>query len=296
MRAAEALRLLDTAAPELGIRALRPLARGWDAAVFETDTGLIMKVGDDAAIGRSLTMECALLPRLAPALAPISVPTVVCHRARVPKAAHAFTLSTKVGGSPLTRPSTPAAQDALAAALAELCHRLHRIPPAELADVPFDPASRPWRQVVAARALQLEHELFVELDPPRRRRAEELLQRLDAALAAATPPSVLNHGDLTRDNVLVDDRGTITALLDFGDALMGDPAHDLRTLPDELGPDLARGVMQRYAPADDALRHRVALYARLLPLEHALFAKQAGNDDRLREALASFYADPWARL
>lgn len=46
--------------------------------------------------------------------------------------------------------------------------------------------------------------------------AQAVLDALEAWLACSTAPEVLTHGDLCAENVLVDDRGAVTAVLDWG--------------------------------------------------------------------------------
>ncbi|MGG5258283.1 aminoglycoside phosphotransferase family protein [Phycicoccus avicenniae] len=73
----------------------------------------------------------------------------------------------------------------------------------------------------------------------------------DAMTSAWTRPGVWVHGDLAPGNVLVDDEGDLTALIDLGQSGIGDPACDLviawtwcdadarRALPDAVGLDVA---------------------------------------------------------
>ncbi len=81
-----------------------------------------------------------------------------------------------------------------------------------------------------------------------------LRERLEQARAARDPrlPRGLTHGDLFRDNVLWDDRGDITALLDFESACEGTYVYDLMVtvlawcVGDALDPRLAAAMCAGY--------------------------------------------------
>jgi aminoglycoside phosphotransferase (APT) family kinase protein len=77
----------------------------------------------------------------------------------------------------------------------------------------------------------------------------------------ATAPAAVCHGDLATPNVLVDEAGRVTALLDWEDALVGDPLFDLAGWGTFVGHHERRGaVLEGYAtrarlPADAELRY-----------------------------------------
>jgi Ser/Thr protein kinase RdoA (MazF antagonist) len=55
---------------------------------------------------------------------------------------------------------------------------------------------------------------------------EHLVEQVPDFLSDAEPAGILVHGDITADHVFVDGRG-ITALIDWGDALVADRAYEL---------------------------------------------------------------------
>ena len=100
-------------------------------------------------------------------------------------------------------------------------------------------------------------------DGGRRRLVEAVLDRYDEHVAPRWPhlPAQVVHGDLNLDNVLLDDDGRISAIVDFGDI-----SHSASVA------DLAIGIasLMRGRPADDVFRvARIAAdgYASRLPLE-----------------------------
>lgn len=75
------------------------------------------------------------------------------------------------------------------------------------------------------------------------------------AIAAQTPRPSLNHGDLRLKNVFVDDRGKVTALIDWEDCQSNAPRYwDLPLALHDLGPDGRQAFLDGYGlrPGDAA--------------------------------------------
>lgn len=92
----------------------------------------------------------------------------------------------------------------------------------------------------------------------------DLLRDHLGVLDSAPSQPVLAHRDIQPRNVLVDDHGVITALLDFESAAGGDPAHDFSTIGlDWRRPGFrafTRGYREAGGPIDDAFAERVAYH------------------------------------
>jgi 4-aminobutyrate aminotransferase-like enzyme/Ser/Thr protein kinase RdoA (MazF antagonist) len=118
----------------------------------------------------------------------------------------------------------------------------------------------PWDVQYAASVRPM---LSAVTDPTLRKVTEAVLDRYDAAVAPRW--SALRcqaiHSDLTADNVLADDHGLITGIVDFGDLTYSALAADIASVLDSL-------AMSR--PGDEMFRvARLVLdgYERVLPLE-----------------------------
>jgi aminoglycoside phosphotransferase (APT) family kinase protein len=280
-------------APALELKTLELLGRGWDSESYLVDGRLVARFALTPEALGAFRMEQALLPIVAPAVAPVIVPEVELIWPGSSADPQAFALFTRIEGCPPAAPRAPVDRDALATELTGLIHRLHAVPIAALSDVPFDPPNTPWPERLEGFAVLVRRLVWPRLDPARQRRATELLTAVAGAIAEGPIALALLHGDLTTDNLRVDAGGRLTGLLDFGDALIGDPAFELRTLLSELDLDLARAVVNAY---DDSLWSRVVLYARLLPLEHVVFGLTHDDEDVVTNGLAAFYDDRFARL
>jgi aminoglycoside phosphotransferase (APT) family kinase protein len=92
-----------------------------------------------------------------------------------------------------------------------------------------------------------------------------------AALAATwTGPPVWFHGDIASGNLLVDDRGELSAVIDFGTCGVGDPACDL-VIAWTLFEGESRAEFRRLMPADDAMWARArgwALWKALITIDN----------------------------
>ena len=84
---------------------------------------------------------------------------------------------------------------------------------------------------------------------------------MDARGAAA---GVLCHADLKGEHLFVSQDGTrLTAIIDWADAAIADPAADLAGLAIWLGPEFVREVLRTYdGPADEGTYHRAVFLAR----------------------------------
>ena len=84
------------------------------------------------------------------------------------------------------------------------------------------------------------------------------------AEARSKPAVVLCHGDIKGEHLFVSEDGTrLTAIIDWADARLCDPAADLAGLAIWLGPAFVRDVLASYAgPADEGTYHRAIFRAR----------------------------------
>tara|TARA_B110000263_G_scaffold248542_1_gene263700 strand:- start:920 stop:1840 length:921 start_codon:yes stop_codon:yes gene_type:complete len=81
---------------------------------------------------------------------------------------------------------------------------------------------------------------------------------------------VLLHGDLSAEHILVDDDINISGVIDFGDAMIADPALDLAGVRWAYGRRLLAQVLKTYTAngcvVDDDFLKRVEFYWKMVPL------------------------------
>jgi aminoglycoside phosphotransferase (APT) family kinase protein len=114
------------------------------------------------------------------------------------------------------------------------------------------------------------------------------------AFLDADPPDpadhlVFTHDDLGIEHVLVDpDTGRITGVLDWGDAAVADPAHDLGLVLRDLGRPALEAALVTYGAAPDGaapLRQRIDFHARCALLEDLAHGLDTGRDAYVEKSL-----------
>jgi aminoglycoside phosphotransferase (APT) family kinase protein len=202
---------------DLAGRAISGVANGWDNVIFRLDDDLAVRLPRRAAAARLIEHEQRWLPDLALKL-PLPVPSPV--RVGAPGRGYPWRWSVTrwFDGSPLAA-NPPVSRRDIAEQLGGFLAALHQ--PAPLAA-----PQNPFRGVALdARAVLFHEHLARVTDIVDAERLRWLWDRALAAEAWPGPPVWL-HGDLHPANVVVD-RGSIQAVIDFGDLTAGDPATDM---------------------------------------------------------------------
>lgn len=232
---------------------MKPLGAGLDHRVYAVGDALIARFGEGAST------EAPLLAAIAPLL-PLPVPVPIAIDAEA-----GCLVLPRVPGTPLL--DVPrAGRRAYAAQLLAFADALHALNPG--VDVRADDlAPEDWLVEAQRTWVAVRGEV-----PASRREAVEVV--LAGAAPAPTTRRVLIHGDLGAEHVLVD-AGRITGVIDWGDAVIGDPALDLGRLMRDLGPIAGGGKRTRF-------------YAICTALEDLAFGLEAGGRDSYRtNALAA---------
>jgi aminoglycoside phosphotransferase (APT) family kinase protein len=115
------------------------------------------------------------------------------------------------------------------------------------------------------------------------------LLSLMAGARAARPPEerCLTHGDLYCRHLILDDESELTAIIDWGDVHVGDPAVDL-FLVETFLPPAAREVFERtYGTIDEDTRRLARMRAVYHTTSVLLYALDIGDAHLQREALVS---------
>lgn len=267
--------------PELRLEWLRPLAEGWDNAVWVVDERYAFRFPRREVAIRGVELELAILPKLAPLL-PLPIPDPIFQGRPAEGYPWPFFGSELLPG----RETCDAELDdearlEVALQLAGFLRTLHGLEPDEALPVDVDSRADMTRRVPMAR------EQLGELDrlgiwhaPPEVARILETAELLvPAELSAAV------HGDLHFRHVLVE--GTrVTGVIDWGDLCRSDPAIDLHLLWSFLPPAARPPFLEAYGPISDEqlLRARVLAFSVCAAL--ALYAHAENLPGVQREALA----------
>lgn len=248
--------LLRAAAPRLADLSLSLFAEGWDNAMWRLGTDLVVRLPRRSLAVPLITNEQRALPEIGPPLEELGIRTPVPVLAGAPNDVfpRPWSVIPWIDGSNALAFSR-VENSSWAPRLAEALRALHAPAPD---DAPVNP--------VRGRDLTTrDGSMRPRLDALSTRSA--LRAAWDEGLAAA--PSVEQvwiHGDLHPGNILVRE-GSLTALIDFGDVTVGDPAYDLASawmLFDASGREAFRAATgSRY---DDATWVRARAWAAYIAL------------------------------
>ena len=239
-----ARRLLADQHPDLAQLPLEPLDSGWDNVIFRLGSELTVRIPRREVAAGLVSNEQIWLPKLAPNL-PIPVPAPL--RVGVPTDYYPWGWSVLPwfeGACADEQPPAPTEADRVA----EFLVALHQPAPASAPRNPVRGIPLRLREPNTLERLERLREKTDLITP-------QLLSIWEAALAA--PDSTERrwlHGDVHAQNVLVDEHGTISAVIDWGDITAGDVATDLAgiwALFDDA--EDRNRILARYAPDNATL-------------------------------------------
>jgi aminoglycoside 2''-phosphotransferase len=238
---------------------IKLLGHGTDSAAFRVDRDWVVRFPLVAEAQRTLRLELALLPMLAPSL-PVAVP----HPEHVGQDAAGrliFSAYRAIDGEPLsdaTLRALPArARERALDELSALLAAIHGFPltRARAAGVSFELYKGAYHDQQDTLLDDLDR-LLTAAD-----RAAIKRQRTAFARAAREQPQtpVLLHADIKPAHLLHDPvTGALTGLIDWGDASLGHPDFDLAIIGAFCGPETIEHLLAR-RPATHAARAREIL-------------------------------------
>jgi aminoglycoside phosphotransferase (APT) family kinase protein len=276
---------LRAAFPGLEIEALGYLAQGWDSTVFAVNGTYVFRFPKRAGVDATLQKEIRLLPALLPVL-PVPIPEFAFVSG--PSASYAWHVvgyRTLPGMPADEREWRPDGIRAVAPVLAAFLRALHTFPRGraiELGAPSYTPKAWLDRHAALYRRARDVGQPLVPAGVFRRFVTDWERMLADGALIDFE--STLIHGDLAMEHVLVDDDGRLSGVIDFGDAMVADPALDFAGFPEEL----AQAVLDLYTD-DPSVRHgiwaRRVLYLRAGPLHAITAGDELGRGDLIRSGI-----------
>lgn len=265
--------------PRLRLRSIVELGSGLDNVAYDVNGELVVRQRRDPDLVRRSTgvrREAALLTAVA-AWSTLPVPEIVF----VDESAGVISHHLLPGRPLLDRPDVDPAR--LAPALGSFLSRLHRVPPEDLAglvdhdDAPpqawLEETSIAYREIASyvAAADQSRIEDFLATPPP-----------------PESPAVVFCHNDLGAEHLLVGgEPASVTGVIDWTDAALADPAHDLARPYRDLGPAAFEVLLAHYdQQLDPATLARTQFFARCALVEDLAFGLSTG-DRRYSDAASS---------
>lgn len=259
---------------------LAPLGSGWEFDTFVTTDGWVFRFPRRAEVEQLFEREQPVLDLVRSALPPsVAVPRVEVAEHRIPEFPYRIARHRLIRGVAADEVRA-GLRASLARTIAEALWAVHSVP---------EPTAR------AAGVVELDREERGRIEwmergsrgvfalsgsDPGLDRALTWLTRLEDPLRRLEAPLRLIHHDLSPEHLLADaGTGRLVGILDWTDAIIGDPARDFVPLVTFGGWGFADQVLARYPHAIDAgFRDRLRFMARLLPLMWLGHAQLRGDD------------------
>jgi aminoglycoside phosphotransferase (APT) family kinase protein len=259
MDPAAASNILVAQFPSLSPARVRPLGEGCDFIVFEVNDRWVVRFPKTDEAEAQLDLERRLLPLLAAELC-VPVPRMRFVGQPSDDFGRTFSGYDRLPGEPAIRmdPET-VLSDALVSTLGQFLSELHAFP-VEVAvrmGIPEQSAASLIREVRDDAVGDLAYVREVSPDAP----VDGWRAFLERGVEGGGDRVALIHNDLAAEHVLVDpDRGTVTGVIDWSDAAIGDPVADFAGFFHWGGERLVDAVLTNYSGRLDAAALRRARY------------------------------------
>lgn len=280
-------RVVGTQFPELALDSLRLIGEGWDNSVWLVDERWIFRFPRREVAVRPGELQVELLPVLGPLL-PLPVPQPVfvgrpSEDFRWPFFGTPFLPGREVADVPLGDEDRARAALPLATFLRALhSPELLELPGVELLSV--DPMGRANMGLRVPRT----RERLAELRELGLWEAPAEVEEILAAAERVPPPADLAvvHGDLHLRHLLVADDGRPTAVIDWDDLCLAEPAVDLMLYWTFLPPAARPAFVSGYGPIGEERLLRARVLAIFLCGSLAVYGHHEGLPGLTRESIA----------
>jgi|TARA_B100000315_G_C14592105_1_gene596484 aminoglycoside 2''-phosphotransferase len=275
--------------PDLGIRTLTALGEGWNSNAYLVNEEWVFRFPKRKDVEKNLQRELALLPELSQhlpvalpqfaftALAPVSFPFIYAGYQKMP------------GAFAWDVPNDDLDQGAIAHSFAEVLMALHAFPPDRALDLGCEEEYTPFTGATRQRVA----EEFAKIPPwPKHREYQERLHRyldsVDISSLGAPERFLVIHGDLLPDHLLLPQSlDRISAIIDWGEVKVGDPAAEFAGLYYWLGRDFVDSVLHHYRLAyDPAMLERARFIALAVGIGDVWYGIDANLPAYLKVGLA----------
>jgi len=174
----------------------------------------------------------------------------------------------------------------LGAALGSFLAALHAFPvPRATRFTRADPESQGWLEQQEELRERSAREVYPLLEPDERTRADRVFEEYFSSVDDIS--LALVHGDLGPDHVLCSTH-TVTGVIDWSDATIGDPAIDLAWPTHATPREFAEALLEAYGPDSAGPSERSPYYYRVAHLHEVLHALDHDDAALLEHGLRAF--------
>lgn len=275
----EIKKIILSCRPEWTLDSLRYLGEGDSCTVYVADDEWIFRFAKHDAARKSLQRESCLLPKLAAQITlRLPAPQLSCleNDAKSSFIAYPF-----LRGAVLSPERYAALDDESKTLCAEQAARF--LNELHSTDVRMGERCGVLANDYAAQYSSLRQSarknLFAVLDEPERLFIERVLDSYLDSAADFRP--VLLHGDLSPDHFIFDEQARrISAVIDFGDVMIGDAAWDFVWIYENYGLDFLSRMLPEYLESDKfALLRRIFQFSLLEAIEWIAACQTKGGAD-----------------
>ena len=269
----------------------RVYPRGQNSGVITVNDAIIFRFPRHPQAVEEMEREIAILRAIQGRL-PIPIPNPTYFSPDTHAVGRAFMGYEKLPGKPLYKEMLESVDgedivQQLATQLATFLFALHTTPPDIFPiSLPVANSRETWVDLYA----RIRASLFSHMRPDAREQVAAHFERYlkDPHQFAFTP--TLIHGDFGPGNILYDAKArTISGIIDFSSAGLGDPATDIAALlsPAGYGLDFVRRFSAIY-PDLGTLIERTHFYIGTFALQEALFGIEQGDNDAFERGIAAY--------
>ena len=243
-----------------GIAPLKRLDSGVSSLVVESSSGIVFRLGKNEAVAASYDREAQVLFRVRPYL-DLPVPNPKWRAPPSRQALYGVFGYPKLAGVPLHRGHLETLDwHRIADDIAGFLRQLHNSPVEQFVDLDLPVFHSRPEALIQMQPHVLPH-LETALSSDEYCKARRWWDAFLADERMQDYEPVLIHGDPFYANILLDEATSkVTAVIDFENATLGDPAQDL-AVQHHLGQEFAEAVMAAYTQAgcgcDGLFEHRV---------------------------------------
>ena len=234
--------------PEIAGLPVTFLGAGTDHLAFDAGGRFVFRVPRSADAASSSESERRLTSLLAPRL-PLAIPLfrfVIGPTERLPFGASGYA---RLPGAPaIGQAIEPSRRRSVARTLGAFLRVLHDVEVSVAAGAGVPPDDDPTLEAWSGQAVE-DVAVAVRLGAIDPDEAASLTRYLGAPAAARYVPSLV-HGDLAAEHVLLDADGTVSGVIDWSDAMIGDRALDLAGLLHWGGEAMLSEALETYGACD----------------------------------------------
>ena len=252
--AADHRALVEDLLPER-VEALEAVGDGWDCFTYEVNGSWIVQLPRDEKAAQAIRRQRLLLSELWREVS-VAVPVPEVWSDEPVLMAYR-----KIDGEPLDEAFLESGAGLVPERLGRFLYDLHLIPVEVLGLRPV--AAAVWRAGYEELLDDFRARVFPLLEEPERAAAQSMFDRfLETEARFAT---ALHHGDLGPAHILRTPGGDLAGVIDWGDAVQGDPARDFGWVL-FAGEDFGERALGAYGGApDQTFRDRARFYHRIGP-------------------------------